>query len=65
VIRIGRQMNCQTSAVGYASSSLAPVHFGLGLQAIIPRIEIAWPSGRIQVLRDVHADHRLVVREAQ
>jgi hypothetical protein len=63
VVRMGRQTNHQTSAVGYASSSLAPVHFGLGTQAVIPRIEIVWPSGKIQELRDVRADQRLVVLE--
>jgi enediyne biosynthesis protein E4 len=62
-IRIGSQWNDRTSSVGYASSSLTPVHFGLGPQNLVPRIEIHWPSGAVQVLRDTKADQRLTVRE--
>jgi len=62
-IRIGDQVNHMTSAVGYASSSHAGVHFGLGRSAKIAEIEIRWPSGRRQVLRDVAADQVLPVRE--
>jgi len=63
VVRVGNQWNQETSASGYASSSLAPVHFGLGPQAVIPRIRIEWPSGVVQELRSVKANQRLVVRE--
>jgi len=65
VIRIGKQSNHQTSTVGYASSTLAPVHFGLGPQTVVPRIQIVWPSGTIQELREVKVDQRLVIREPQ
>jgi hypothetical protein len=62
-VRIGRQWNHMTSAVGYASSSHFGVHFGLGKTAKVEEIEIHWPSGIVQTLRDVSADQRLVVRE--
>ncbi|MGH9665896.1 MAG: CRTAC1 family protein, partial [Bryobacteraceae bacterium] len=62
-IRIGDQTNEMTSAVGYASSSHAGVHFGLGAMEKIPKIEIRWPSGAHQVLTDVKADQTLTVRE--
>ncbi len=52
-----------TSAVSYASSSLDGVHFGLGRTAVIDRIDILWPSGKHQSLRDVKADQVLNVRE--
>jgi len=46
VVRIGGQANIMTSSVGYASSSLSPVHFGgLGPKA---DIEITWLGGKRQ-----------------
>jgi hypothetical protein len=62
-IRIGNQYNQMTSAVSYASSSHAGVHFGLGKLEKIPRIEIRWPSGVVQTLADVKANQTLTVRE--
>lgn len=41
--------NHVTTSVGYASSSDATVHFGLG-DADVERIEIAWPSGGKQTV---------------
>lgn len=38
-----------TTAVGYASSSGATVHFGIG-QAEVQRLEIVWPSGKTQTI---------------
>ena len=52
VVRVGNQHNQMTAAVGYASSSHAGVHFGLGTDATIPRVEIQWPSGVRQVLEN-------------
>jgi enediyne biosynthesis protein E4 len=65
VIHAGPQWNHQTSSVGYASSVLAPVHFGLGAHPSVPLIEIEWPSGVKQALRDVKADQAVEVREPQ
>jgi hypothetical protein len=64
-IRIGGQHNHMTSAVGYASSSHAGVHFGLGKMTRVPRIEIRWPSGAVQLLEDVAANQVLAVREPE
>ena len=55
-IRIGNQWNHMTTAVSYASSSDFGVHFGLGSTKNIDKIEIRWPSGIVQVLKDVKAD---------
>jgi hypothetical protein len=62
-VRAGNQWNQLTSSAGYASSSLAPVHFGLGSQAVVPELTIQWPSGVVQKIRDVKSDQRLIVRE--
>jgi hypothetical protein len=57
------QFNHATTSVGYASSSDRRVHFGLGREKLVRTIEIKWPSGSIQVLRDVRADQILTIRE--
>lgn len=62
-INIGNQWNEMTSAVSYASSSLGPVHFGLGKKTIIETLKIYWPDGTKQTLHDVKADQILTVRE--
>jgi hypothetical protein len=59
-----QQFNHKTTAVGYASSTCAPVHFGIGAARTVDRLEIRWSSGAVQVLTDVPADQVLEVREA-
>jgi enediyne biosynthesis protein E4 len=54
-----------TTAVGYASSSDPRVHFGLGKNDKVKEIDIRWPSGIRQVLKDVPGDQILTVTEAQ
>jgi hypothetical protein len=62
-IRIGDQSNHMTTAVGYASSSHFGVHFGTGQLKEVPIIEIRWPSGVRQVLKQVRTNQLLQVRE--
>jgi len=50
-------------SVGFMSSSDKRVHFGLGEETKIASIEIRWPSGIQQVLKDVAADQFLKVDE--
>jgi hypothetical protein len=45
-LRVGNQVQIQTSAVGYASASLGPVHFGGVARG--SQIEVRWPSGTLQ-----------------
>jgi enediyne biosynthesis protein E4 len=59
----GKQFNHMTTAVGYASSSAGPVHFGLGNERTVKLLEVRWPGGRVQRLTDVQADRVLKVRE--
>jgi hypothetical protein len=59
----GAQYNHMTTSVGYASSSDGPVHFGLGADASAELVEIRWPSGVVQQLRNVAADHVTVAKE--
>ena len=57
------QWNHVTTSTGFASSSDSRVHFGLGAVGSIKEIEVAWPSGVKQVLRDVKADRVLTISE--
>lgn len=40
-------------------------HFGLGARTKVDRLEIRWPSGRVQVITDIPADQILDVKEPQ
>jgi len=57
------QYNEVTTAGSYASSSDKRAHFGLGHDALVKEIELRWPSGTLQVLRNVKADQILKVTE--
>jgi len=57
------QYNHVTTAVGYASASEKRVHFGLGADRTARDVEIRWPSGIKQVLKDVAAGQVLAVKE--
>jgi enediyne biosynthesis protein E4 len=57
------QVNHMTTASGYASSSAGPVHFGLGDVRVADEVEIRWPSGTVQMLKNVAADQVVQVKE--
>jgi len=63
VTKTGAQYNHMTSSVGYASSSLGPVHFGLGGDGKAESIEIHWPSGIVQTIQNPPGDRVLKVKE--
>jgi hypothetical protein len=63
VTKSGAQYNQMTTSAGYASSSAGPVHFGLGANASVELVEIRWPSGIVQQMRDVSADRVVMVKE--
>ncbi len=52
-----------TAAVGYGGSSDKRVHFGLGGEDRIQRLEVDWPSGLHQVLENLGVDRVLEIRE--
>ncbi len=57
------QYNEVTTAGSYASSSDKRAHFGLGRDSLVKEIELRWPSGTLQVLRNVKAEQILKVTE--
>ena len=62
-IRVGDQWNEVGSAVGYASSSHAGVHFGLGVEETVAEVEVVWPSGARQIVNDLAADQIVEIRQ--
>ncbi len=59
------QWNHATTSVGFSSSSDDRVHVGLGAARAAKTVEITWPSGLKQVLRDVAADRIVTVTEGE
>ena len=56
-------LNHVSSTVGLMSSPDRRVHFGLGKEEDIESLEIRWPSGKLQVLKEVAPDRILRVEE--
>jgi hypothetical protein len=55
--------NHVTTSIGFMSSSDRRVHFGLGSERSVTSIEVRWPSGVLQMLRDIPADQILNITE--
>ena len=53
-----------TSGSSYLSSSELVLTFGLADHAKADTIEVRWPSGQTDQLKDVPADHIITVKEA-
>ena len=56
------QVSFVANSVGYACTSDSRLHFGLGDDRKVS-LEIRWPSGIVQELKDVACDQRLSVQE--
>lgn len=63
VTSAGAQYQTVATAGSYLSSSDKRVHFGLGAATSAQSIEIRWPSGIRQTLKDIPADQILQVDE--
>jgi len=59
----GSQYATVSTASSYLSASDKRVHFGLGQETTAQRIEIRWPSGISQTLKDIPADQILQIDE--
>ena len=61
----GRQVREVKAGDSYLSSSDPRAHFGLGNATAVRRLEIRWPSGIVQEVRDVRLGRYQVVEEAE
>ena len=62
-VQVNGQVRFATAAGSYLSSNDKRLHFGLG-SAETANIEIRWPSGIHQVVRDVKVDEFIVIEES-
>jgi hypothetical protein len=72
---IGARIKCSTtdrtqfddvrSGGSYYSQNDLRVHFGLGKAATVASIEVKWPSGIVDTLRDLPVNQTIVVREGE
>jgi len=63
-VRVNGQTRFATTAGSYLSASDKRLHFGLG-DSNTAWIEVSWPSGTRQTLKDVPADQFLEIREPE
>jgi hypothetical protein len=62
-VQVNGQVRFATAAGSYLSSNDKRLHFGVG-SAETAEIDIQWPSGIHQVLRNVKVDHFIVIEES-
>jgi len=58
-----RQMDEVRSGGGYFSQSDLRIHFGLGKAEKVDLIEIRWPSGQVDTLKNLEANELVIVKE--
>src|SRR5271169_1992621 len=63
-VRVNGQTRFATTGGSYLSASDKRLHFGLG-DSNTALIEVSWPSGTRQTLKDVPADQFLEIRESE
>ena len=64
IISGGRvQTAAKKSTTGYLSQNDPRIHFGLAKNEMIEKIEIRWPSGKMQILENVKPNQILTVTE--
>lgn len=63
-VRVNGQTRFATTAGSYLSANDKRLHFGLG-DSDIATVDVSWPSGTHQTLKDVRADQFLEIREPE
>jgi hypothetical protein len=60
----GKELRAQARCTfGFLMQSDRRLHFGLGKTELVERLEIRWPSGQVQEIRDIRANQVFKVRE--
>jgi hypothetical protein len=67
IVRVvtGERVQAQAvlSQASYYSHNDLRLHFGVGARDRIDRVEVRWPSGTVDIVRDVPARQVLTIRE--
>jgi hypothetical protein len=53
------------STTGYLSQNDPRIHFGLAQNSSIDKLEVSWPSGKVQVMENVKVNQILIVTEEE
>ncbi len=59
------QTTQKKSTTGYLSQNDSRIHFGLSKNETVEKIEIKWPSGKIQILENIKVNQILTVKEPE
>jgi hypothetical protein len=67
IVKAGKltQMNEVRAGGSYLSSNDPRVHFGLAQESKMDEVKIRWPSGKVEILRDVPSDFIYTVAEGE
>ena len=57
------QIAQKKTTTGYLSQNDPRMHFGLAKNELVERIEITWPSGKVQIIENIKANQILEVKE--
>jgi len=60
-----RQTSWVRSGSSYCSANDLKAYFGMGSAARVDRIEVRWPNGETEIVRDIPVDRIVTVREGQ
>jgi hypothetical protein len=60
-----RQWAVVKTGSSYLSQSELPLTFGLGALTRVERVEVTWPSGQVDVLRDLQVDRLVTIEEGR
>lgn len=53
------------STRGFQSAVEPLLHFGLGKVKVVEKLELRWPNGKVQIINNIKADQRLLVKYEQ
>ncbi len=59
------QLDQVQSGGSYLSQSDLRIHFGLGPHEKVDKLEVFWPSGKVETLNNVGADHFYILKEGE
>lgn len=65
IVTVGNRIMTQEMPArgGYDTGNVLPLHFGLGSYTGTVTVEVKWPSGITQIIKDVQANQRVCIEE--
>jgi enediyne biosynthesis protein E4 len=60
-----QQMDEVRSGGSFLSQNDLRIHFGLGQSTVVDRLEIRWPNGELEILRNIGVDQIVEIEEGR